>query len=100
MGAAGALLVILKVMLYHFTLILIGKRSSLPAKVSQVFIKGKFSPSKNWTLALQEKLEKMEFSNPSLCNPPSAHSHKKHDSASLGQTDTLTHFVHSGLFPS
>lgn len=33
---------------------------------------------------------------------PSAESQKKqkqkHDSASLGQTDTLTHFVHSGLF--
>lgn len=39
MRAAGVLLVIMKAMLYHFTLILRGKLSSLLAKVSQFFIK-------------------------------------------------------------
>lgn len=38
MRAAGVLLVILKAVLYHFTLILRGKLSSLLAKVSQFFI--------------------------------------------------------------
>lgn len=39
MKAAGLFLVILKAMLYHFTLILLGKLSSLPDKVSQFLIK-------------------------------------------------------------
>lgn len=39
MRAAGVLLVILKAMLYNFTLILHGKLFSLPAKVFQFFIK-------------------------------------------------------------
>lgn len=38
MRAAGVVLVILKAMLYHFTLILLVKLSSLHPKVSQFFI--------------------------------------------------------------
>jgi len=70
MGIARALLVILKVMLFHVTLVLLVKLFSLPAKVSQLLLEGNFSSSKSWTLTLQEKPEKMEFSNPSLCKPP------------------------------
>lgn len=39
MRAAGVLSVILKMMLYHFTLILLGNLSSLPVTVPQFFIK-------------------------------------------------------------
>lgn len=60
-----------------------------------------FNPAKNGLLLSRKRERKWNFQPSHYAKPFSRVSKKqkqKHDSASLGQTDTLTHFVHSGLF--
>lgn len=77
-GAVGALLLILKVMLYHFTLIFLRKLSSLRSlpRFLGLLLKVNFHPAKTGFLLSVKRWKNWNFQTPHYVNPLSAISHK------------------------